>query len=68
MGLDSGYFEVSKPFVSNADRIRAMSDEELAEWIHNGISSDACDFCGYNIGYCDGSPCRGKAEAEIIAD
>ena len=54
--------------ITNADRIRAMSDEELAEWIHNGISSDACDYCEYNNGYCDGSPCRGKAEAEIITD
>lgn len=53
---------------TNADRIRAMSDEELAEWIHNGISSDACDYCEYNNGYCDGSPCRGKAEAEMITD
>ena len=53
---------------TNAERIRAMSDEELAEWIHNGISSDACDFCGQNNGYCDGTPCRGKAEAEVIVE
>ena len=33
MALDSGYFEVSKPATTNADRIRAMSDEELAEWV-----------------------------------
>lgn len=66
MALDSGYFEVSNPVTTNGDRIRAMSDEELAEWILNGISSDACDYCEYNNGYCDGSPCRGKAEAEII--
>ena len=51
---------------SYGDCIRRMSDEELAEWIHNGISSDACDYCEYNNGYCDGSPCHGKAEAEII--
>lgn len=31
MALDSGYFEVSKPVMTNADRIRAMSDEELAK-------------------------------------
>ena len=30
MALDSGYFEVSNPVKTNADRIRAMSDEELA--------------------------------------
>ena len=53
---------------SNADRIRAMSDEELAEWMHNGISTDPCDYCEYNNGYCDGSPCRGKADAETIIE
>ena len=30
MALDSGYFEVSNPVKTNADRIRNMSDEELA--------------------------------------
>ena len=30
MALDSGYFEVSNPVKTNADRIRSMSDEELA--------------------------------------
>ena len=32
MALDSGYWEVSKSVVTNGDRIRAMSDEELAEF------------------------------------
>lgn len=54
--------------LSNGDKIRAMTDEELAEWIHDGISSDACDYCEYNNGYCDGGPCCGRAEAEIITD
>ena len=30
MALDSGYFEVSNPVKTNADRIRNMTDEELA--------------------------------------
>ena len=38
MALDSGYFEVSNPVKTNADRIRSMSDEELA-------------MCLYEIGY-----------------
>ena len=38
MALDSGYFEVSNPIKTNADRIRSMSDEELA-------------MCLYEIGY-----------------
>ena len=33
MALDSGYFEVSNPVKTNADRIRSMSDEELANWL-----------------------------------
>ena len=38
MALDSGYLEVSSPVKTNADRIRSMSDEELA-------------MCLYEIGY-----------------
>ena len=41
MALDSGYFEVSNPAKTNADRIRSMSDEELA-------------MCLYEIGYYSG--------------
>lgn len=54
--------------MTNADRIRAMTDEELAEVIRNGISSDACDFCKHNNFHCDGSLCKGKAEADIIVE
>lgn len=31
-----------KPIVTNADKIRAMSDEELAEWLCQALD---CDFC-----------------------
>ena len=51
-----------------ADHIRAMSDMELATWICNGISSDACDYCDYNNGYCDGSPCSEKTDADTITE
>ena len=34
---------LSKPFKSNADRIRAMSDEELAEWFIK-IQDDVADY------------------------
>lgn len=53
---------------TNADRIRGMSDEELAEWIYNGISSDPCDYCKHNNLYCDGSPCQEKTGTEIIME
>jgi hypothetical protein len=45
MALDSGYFEVSKPVVTNADRIRAMSDEELAESLSKTVVDAMC-YCG----------------------
>ena len=41
MVLDSGYFEVSNPVKTNADRIRNMTDEELA-------------MCLYESGYEEG--------------
>lgn len=38
---------MDKSVVSNADRIRAMSDEELAEWVGNNSISTLCDIvCG----------------------
>lgn len=52
--------------LTNADRIRAMSDEELAKWILDGMSSDACDYCGHNNESCDGSPCRGVEDKNVI--
>lgn len=45
MALDSGYFEVSKPVMTNADRIRVMSDEELAHWICKKMTSCFSNVC-----------------------
>ena len=53
---------------TNADRIRSMSDEELAEVIYNGISSDPCDYCKHNNLHCDGSPCKGKSHTEVVVE
>ena len=47
MALDSGYFEVSNPAKTNADRIRSMSDEELKEFI---CSMFKCEFCDFELG------------------
>ncbi len=54
--------------LTNADRIRAMSDEELAQLIYQGISSDACDYCKENDHHCTGRTCQGKADAEVILE
>lgn len=55
MALDSGYFEVEKPFVSNGDRFRAMSDEDIAVWCRAQIG------CGFDYFPC-GIVCDGKCE------
>ena len=58
MALDSGYFEVSNPVKTNADRIRSMSDEELATHLHD-IGWD-CHLCAEH-GRLDNEPLlRGK--------
>lgn len=46
MALDSGYFEVSKPVMTNADRIRSMTDEELADWLCYFVE-DTARFNGF---------------------
>lgn len=53
---------------SNGDHIRYMTDEELAELICNGLSSDPCDYCKHNVWDCDGTPCAGKSDVETIID
>ena len=35
-----------KPKLTNADRIRQMTDEELADWITDG--HDLCDLCQFS--------------------
>ena len=45
---------------SNADRIRAMSDEELAEWLDGGFRhADWCDISKFPNGDCMEVPCLG---------
>ena len=52
--------------MTNYDRIKSMSAEEIATAIYNGISSDSCDYCkSYNV-YCNGAPCRKISNTEII--
>ena len=56
---------------TNADRIRAMNDEELAKWMSGGAlhSDSVCSYCDRNkMGLCDGVECSNKTDAEIILD
>jgi len=48
--------------MTNADRIRAMSDEELAEWIYNMPGSDGVDFCKKK------AECEDALEKDILID
>ena len=47
MALDSGYFEVSNPVKTNAERIRSMSDEELKEFLCSILQCEFCKFEGW---------------------
>lgn len=48
--------------LTNADRIRAMTDEELAEWILAGVSCDPCDYCKHSSVHCISYQCKSDEE------
>ena len=50
MALDSGYFEVSNPVKTNADRIRSMSDEELNDLFNEIYNAGVEDAVSYEWG------------------
>ena len=50
MALDSGYFEVSNPVKTNADRIRSMSDEELNDLFNEIYNAGIEDAVSYEWG------------------
>lgn len=54
--------------MTNYERIKSMSVEEMATAILNGISSDQCDYCNYSNGYCNGERCKNKADEEIVQE
>lgn len=55
--------------LTHADRIRSMTDVELAKAMHSWISTSVCDYCMHNNeGPCDGSLCLGEAEVGIIGE
>ena len=40
-----GFMEIAEKKTTNADRIRNMSDEELAELITGSLNFDCADYC-----------------------
>ena len=57
--------------MTNYEKIKSMSIEEMATAIYNGISSDPCDYCAFyagNInGSCNAHYCNTMSNTEIIA-
>lgn len=50
--------------MTNAEKIRLMSDKELAELIVSGEWSAICPFCRY---YCTGA-CKYDEEGNVVGD
>ena len=53
---------LSEPALTNADKIRAMSDEELAEFLSVGVVAvfvcDLCEIVGVTRAECNVNSCR----------
>lgn len=59
--------------MTNFERIKAMTVEEMATAIYDGITNDPidiCDYCKFNkrrYGKCKGVPCKDLSSTEIIS-
>lgn len=54
--------------MTNLERIKAMSVEDMVKAILGGISSDPCDYCPHDGYACFGAHCGEKADCDIVAD
>lgn len=52
--------------MTNYEKIKNMSVEEMAVAIADGVSSDPCDYCKANLCGCHGNECYNLADNEII--
>lgn len=52
--------------MTNYERIKKMSVEEMARAITDGISSDPCDYCPYDITACIGIQCAGNPDVVAV--
>lgn len=53
--------------MTNYERIKNMSVEEMAKTIYDGLSSDPCDYCSHSNMICNGTaPCVGMSGVDII--
>lgn len=54
--------------MTNFEKIKNMTMEEMATTINNGISSDPCDYCTYDETFCNCDPCVGKDDFDVIVE
>lgn len=52
--------------MTNYEKIKQMSIEEMASAIYEGISSNPCDYCKENDNYCNCVPYNHKTDIEIF--
>lgn len=52
--------------MTNFEKIKNMSVEEMAIAISKGVSSDPCDYCEANECECHGGECYSLEDNEII--
>ena len=52
--------------MTNFEKIKNMSVEEMAVAIVNGISSDPCDYCEKCECFCHGNGCLNLEDNEIV--
>ena len=62
-GVECQYSYIDEPRQTNADRIRNMSDEELAEFLINFWSKTVCDHCTKFI---EDRPCHHECEQGFL--
>lgn len=54
--------------MTQLERMKTMTVEEVAQAIYDGISSDPCDYCCECATECPGSKCTQRHPVDIIAE
>lgn len=52
--------------MTNYEKIKSMSVEEMANAIVKGVSSDPCDYCEAYAYECHGNECHNLSDSEIV--
>lgn len=55
--------------MTNYERIKGMSAEEMARWMLDGVSSEPCDYCRHNSYECEmGYGCDEPDDVKTLVD